>query len=295
MNYLDLASDHIAEMYPLIVYGKPRVMELPPGAILGTWAYSVPGKVRFMLAKDMELAPGVLPGDLARAWIRDQYRLPLRRTKEQQIRNYAAPVYARLGEFGNCCYVDIKHAYLDVLRLGYDLEYRPGRYIGAEPNPIPPEIAANKLTYAVTVAMSASAVSNLEVMGKEGVFNHRPMNIYSNPCLFNLAQDILNAIGSEMIALLPQTCVYANTDGFIVRECHLQSALGIIGSWGFDASVKHSGQTEIRGVASYRIGDHKTRRFDRNARDFCSPLMSRDERRWLKGHWTHWIDKLKRG
>lgn len=293
IDYVVASQDHVAKLYPTIVYGKPRLMDLPLGAIIGTWCYSVPGKVRFIFDRSLEVAPGVLPGDLARAWIRDQYILPIKRRKIQIERSYHAPLHARRGAYGECVYVDIRGAYLQILALGYDVEYRLGRYIGATPAPIPPEIQRNKFSYAIAVAMSGSTISKLEVRGREGVFKHCPMNLYSNPCLYALAQDTLNGIGAEMLAVLGEHCVYVNTDGFIVRSGYERFALDIVQSWGFKASVKHRGLTEIRGVASWRVGDHQTRRFDAHAQDFTSPMMDRDMRRWLKTRWVRWNGKLK--
>lgn len=291
-DYIAIASEHIESLYPLIIYSKPRLMDLPPGTIIGTWAYSIPGEARFILDNTLEVAPGVLPGDLSRAWIRDQYKLPFRRRKNQMERGYPVPLHARRGKHGDCSYVDIKGAYLHILALGYDVEYRRQHYIGAEPREVPDQIAHNKFSYAIAVAMSGSKQSNLEVMGKEGVFHHRPLNLYSNPCLFCLAQDTLNAIGSEMLAVLSDQVVYANTDGYIVKAGYEQYAIDIIESWGFRASIKHRGDTIIRGVASYRVGDFETARFDRRAEDYTGPLMDRDARRWLKTRWVMWSKKL---
>jgi len=191
MDYIALAQEHIAELYPYILYTKPTVKSLPPGAILGTWQYSVPHKMRFILAPDMEMAAGVLPGDVSRAWIKDEYKLPLRRRKDQLGRGFSVPLFAKRGVYGQCGYVDIKGAYLKILSLGYNLEYILGKYIGCDPRPIPEQIAAKKFCYSIAVSMSACAQSSITIVGKEGVFMHRPMNIYSNPCLFNLAQDTL--------------------------------------------------------------------------------------------------------
>ena len=100
MDYIGIAQQHIADLYPIISYQKPAVSMLPPGAIIGTWQYSIPHKMRFILAPDMELATGVLPGDVARAWIKDEYKLPIRRRKSQLVRGYPVPLFARRGVYG---------------------------------------------------------------------------------------------------------------------------------------------------------------------------------------------------
>lgn len=293
MTYLELASDHVANLYPTIVYAQPRLMDLPPGTIIGTWAYSIPGQMRFILNRELELAPGVLPADLARAWVRDAYELPFKRRKNQMEQSFRVPLHARRGTWGDCSYVDIKGAYLKVLSLGYDVEYRQGHYLGCDPRQVPNEVADNKFAYSIAVAMSGSQRSNLQVMGNNGLFDHKPMNLYSNPCLFNLAQDTLNGIGAEVLAVLGEHVHYANTDGFIVDQGFEAFAIEIVNSWGFTARVKYAGETKVAGVGSYRVGEHRTKRWDENSQDFTGPLMDRAQRLWLKKRWVKWTTKLE--
>lgn len=292
MDYINLAQQHVAELYPFIIYTKPTVASLPPGAILGTWQYSVPHKMRYILAPEMEMAAGVLPGDVARAWIRDEYKLPLRRRKSQLERSYPVPLYAKRGVYGQCGYVDIKGAYLKILALGYNLEYMLGKYIGCDPHRIPEQISGTKFCYSIAVSMSACAQSAITIVGKEGVFLHRPLNIYSNPCLFNLAQDTLNGIGSLIMSELGEHCHYANTDGYIVDEAYIDRAVELIGEWGFDARLKHYGDTEIRGVASWKVGTKQTRRFDIRAADFSGKIMAASDAEWLRSRWSILSSKL---
>jgi len=270
MSYIDLASEHIAEQYPLIVYGKPALSELPVGSIIGTWAYSVPTKVKFILDRGYELAPGVLPADVSRAWIRTEYDLPLRRKKNQLVRSYKVPVHAIVGNHGECSYVDIRAAYLHILSLGYDVEYRFKHYIASDPHKVPEEIAKHKMCYAIAIAMSGSILSSIEIKGNNGFFQHKPMNMYSNPCLYNLAQDTLNAIGAEVLSVLGNKCVYMNTDGFIVKAGYERYVEDIITTWGFSSRVKHSGDTEVRGVGSWKVGDEHTKRWDARAGNFTN-------------------------
>ena len=268
-------------------------MDLPPGAIIGTWAYSVPGKVRFILDKSIEVGEGVLPADLARAWVRDWYKLPLRRRKNQMERSYRAPLHARKGTYGDCVYLDIKSAYLQVLSLGYDVEYRPNHYIGAWPVKLPEEIRRNKFCYAISVAMSASQISNLQVMGKEGLFTHKPLNLYSNPCLFNLAQDTLNAIAGDVLAVLGPDCPYINTDGFIVTRGNEGIVTSICEDYGFRVGTKAEGETEIFGTASWKVGTEQTRRMDKSSQDFTGPIMDKTSRDWLRKRWSLWSAKVQ--
>lgn len=287
MDYISIAQSTIAERYPLIVDGIPEISQLPAGAILGSWAYSIPGKVRYILAPELTLAVGTLPGDVTRAWLADEYNLPLRRRKAQiEEKCYSAPLLARKGKWGNCAYVDIAGAYAHILQLGFDLEYRRNRYVSGTPRPLPDQIRANKFCYSIAVSMSHSALSNIAIKGHEGVFETHPFNNYSNPCLYNLALDTLNAIGAEMISVLGNKLFYYNTDGGIVDEDYVDLALDIVHSWGFSARIKHSGWTEIYGVGSYVCGKKKTDQIRVQPMDvYQSTLMPKDERLMLKRQW----------
>jgi hypothetical protein len=293
LDYALLAQAHVADLYPTIIYSKPRLMDMPPGTIIGTWHYSIPGQCRFILDREEEVITGVLPGDLARAWVRDVWKLPIKRRKSQLSTGFVVPLHARVGSWGDCQYIDINHAYLYVLALGFDLEYELESYIGANPVPVPAQVASNKRAYATAVTMSGNTRSDFEVMGKQGLYNRRPINIFSNPCLYALAHDVLNGVGSEMLAVLGDHIVYINTDGFVVKSHFAPYAQDIISSWGLQWSIKYEGLTEIRGVGSYRIGDFTTRRFDPGAEDFTGDLMNRDQRRWLKSRWVRWAARIQ--
>jgi hypothetical protein len=293
IDYIAIATDHVANLYPEgLFYFKPPMRLLPRGTIIGNWAYSVPGKLRYILDREAEIAPGVMPGDLARAWIRDQYLLPLRRRTEQLFHYYSVPLHARRGKHGDCYYVDISGAYRHILGLGFNVEYEFGRYIGAEPRPLPSQIAQHKTVYSVAVAMSSNGISDFLVVGREGLFHRRPYNLFSNPCLYALAGDTLNAMGSEMLAVLGENCVYVNTDGYIVKEGYEQYAIDIIHSWGFEAKIKEQGETIVRGTASWRVGEAQTKRFNRQAEDYTSILMPKEDRLWLKKRWIKWSNVI---
>ena len=282
MTYIDNASLHVSELYPLIVYGTPPLMDLPPGAIIGSWAYSVPGKVRFILDRSLELSPGVLPADVARAWVRDAYKLPIKRRKNQMVRSYTVPLHARRGTYRDCIYLDIQAAYLKILQLGYDLEYVPGRYLGVDPLPVPDEISRNKFCYSISVAMSASIQSSLTVMGKEGLYERKAVNMFSNPCLYALAQDTLNAIGGDVLDSVGSDCHYANTDGYIINRKSEPLVREILSDWGFSCGVKADGDAKVFGVGSWMVGNERTKRRDQNGQDFTGPIMGKEGRVWLR-------------
>lgn len=286
MDYLNITQMSIAEQYPVISYSNPPMHLLAPGTIIGTWAYSLPGKVRFILAANRELAPGVLPADVTRTWLRDVYNLPIRRRKTQFNSHYVLPLHARKGKWGDCAYVDIKQAYLQVLKYGFDLEYVRGKYLAVDPVEIPAVIKDNKFCYSIAVAMANSKTSNIAIMGKEHIFEQTKFNVFSNPCLYAFACELLSSVASEVMALMGNFCYYINTDGFIVPAKYVYHLIDIIGSWGLHCAIKHVGDTEIFGVASWKVGDSQTSRYNPTAQNFTSVMPDKSERLWLKQIFT---------
>src|SRR5258708_4133231 len=283
MNYIEMAQAHVAELYPLIVYRKPKLTQLAYGAILGTWAISVQGVARYILNKDMEVATGVMPSDVTRSWVKDTVNLPIKLRREQvEAKNYPLPLYSKRGLHGDCSYVDITAAYLSILRMGYDLAYLHGRYIGVNPRSIQNEIPNNKMSYAIAIAMSNSRRTNISVLGKEGVYVHKGFNAFSNPCLYRLAADTLASIASEALRIFGSQICYINTDGFIIATRHADKLIDLIASWGFHSRVKYQGETEIFGVAAWKIGSKRTRRLDAHALDFLSTMPDLSQSLWLK-------------
>jgi len=291
--YVNIAQLHIRDNYPHIVYANPDPSSLESGTIMGSWAYSLPHKYRIITNRERELAIGVLPADVTRAWLNDCYKLPFRRRKSQLNRNYVLPIHALRGEWGDCVYIDIQAAYLSILALGYDLEYIPNRYLAADPIRIPLDISSNKFCYSIAVAMSTTKISTISIMGKEqNIFSVKKFNAYSNPCLYALAGDVLNGVASEVLAVFGNRVKYVNTDGFVIESRYADKLLDVIASWGFNARVKKRGSTSIGGVGSWRIGESSTRRFDRNAHDFTCDLMPKSDRLWLKKRFSAFMARL---
>lgn len=292
IDYIKVATINVEERYPEIRYDHVLESELDPGFIIGTWAFSKPGVVRYILARDLEMARGVLPGDVTRAWINDQFNPPFKRRRAQLGECYSTPLLARRGEWGECSYVDIRQAYVRILSLGYDLEYERMRYIAADPVPVPDVIKNNKFCYAMAVSMSHNKISSIDVMGRNGIFTTHPFNLYSNPCLFNLAMDTLAAMAAEVLEVMGEDVKYINTDGYIVPSEVAGTVQHILLSWGFESRIKHQGETIVWGVGSYKCGDRKTARRDKNSMDFQSTLPTKQERDWLKRDWSIWSKYL---
>lgn len=294
INYIHVAQQTVAERYPLIIYDDPGEENLPNGTIVGSWAYSLPGTARWILAEDLEIVPGVLPGDVARAYVADQWKLPIARRKDQiEARAYDSPLWARKGNWGRCGYVDVSKAFCTILQMGFDVEYMRNRYLGANPRPVHPQIRANKFCYSMCVSMSHSPLSTIAFVGNGDTFIKHPQNNFSNPCLYNLAYDVLSAIAAEIDDRLPGRVFYQNTDGHIVDCDYIEECQRVILEWGFSSKVKFYGDTEIWGTGSYRVGlpdsdgDHLGNMMFTD--EYKNKRMTKDEYLWLKRRWQKFV------
>lgn len=280
--YLFIASSHVADTYPYIAYEKPPLKLLPKGAILGTWSVSVRNIVRFILNKDVEIITGVLPGDVARAWIKDTIDLPIRRRKEDiHAHNYPIPLHAIRGYYPNISYVDIRKAYLGVISMGYDLEYLRGQYFAPTMRPVPIDISNHKLCYAITVAMSKSAHKSIPIWTGEKTANIGGFNVYSNPPLYNLASDILSSVAADVLDDMGKYVYYIHTDGYIVKTGYEARLLRHFHKWNFDGRIKARGKGAVFGVGSWRIGKDRTARRDATATNYSTLMPDKDTRKWL--------------
>jgi hypothetical protein len=283
-DLLEFAQMDIAERYPCISYQHPSLFQLPTGTILGSFSYSIPGKIRYILNKSVEIAPGLLPADLTRAWLRADYNLPVKLRKAQlKETSYPIPFRAKHCDERELAYVDMTKAFVNFLTLGYDLEYVRGRYIGVRISEVPDIIRQNKLCYAVAVSMSNSQLTNISIMGKDGPFVNHAYNVFSNPLLYNLVRDGLAAIARDMLDRFGDLIHYVNCDGYIIERDKSQDLIEALAEWGFHARVKNEGVGRVNGLSSYWIGGVKTvRQAVPGSTDGQSDLPTVDETRWLK-------------
>jgi hypothetical protein len=212
--------------------------------------------------KAMELEPGVwvTANDVAKFYLKYKFeKLPLRARGSQlescRTPKRYPPLLAKPGKFDGV-YLDIKSAYWSILQVtGWNVDYKRDRYIrwgeSVADFPFPRwKLARNSLV-------------SIGTMGEIRQFDTRTQkfasrkagNVYKNIMLHALVMDVLNAIGVLAVA---HGARYVNTDGFILpveREAKfMQAASG----FGLRITERYRGQSEIRSVGSYRVGDHVT-------------------------------------
>ena len=292
VDYLAIAQSHIADLYPMIVYAQPALSDLPPGAILGTWVYSLKNYCRFIINRTPELATGVMPGDVARAWVKFNYTLPIRRRKEQK-RHYQLPILAVRGLWDECLYLDVRAAYRTILTaVGFNVDYSQNRYMAGEGIVLPDIMARTKWCYSLTVAFTANNRTSLSTINREGKLTTADrFNMFSNPSLYAVASEVLASFAAE----IARHCypVYFNTDGMIIFPQYEQLAYRIAQDWGFELHEDGRGEGEVHGVGSYKVGRKRTRRIVHSDRDYISQLPSKEEIKFLKKHFRHFVSRAE--
>lgn len=279
VDYISIARQYIHEHYPRIEYRKPTLSELEPGTIIGSWSWSKLEHYKFILPDAPMVDIDVMPADLARTWVNYNYKLPVKRRKTQH-RSYLIPLKAIKGLYPDCVYVDIKGAYRRVLSYGYDVDYKIGKWLQSDPIDIGPQMAKEKFAYSIAVAMSARARGHIEIKTKEGKMAEvRNFNIYSNPCLYALASEMLACTASIVSKYIPT--YYIHTDGYIIPERYTDTFAAIMRDLNWNWSIKAFGNAEIYGVASWKVGVKKTLRRDVAAHDFATELPSMETSKWL--------------
>lgn len=256
---------------------------------MGTYAYSVPGKVRFVLKPEAEITEGVMPGDIARTWIRTTFHLPQFR-RFNQARRYVLPLLARTGTRRDCAYVDLRGAYRTILAIaGWDTDFQLAGWLRGSGTGLPRTIAENKRCYAMAVSASAQIRSTLYRLAESGLVPSEIPNIYANTSLYALASALLASVARDIITRMP--VYYVNTDGYIVPVWCAPLAVKIANAWGFEARIKHSGDTHVYGYASYSIGGYSTVHQQGRGGNYSTALPTREERNWLYKVWTRQIQR----
>jgi hypothetical protein len=284
VDYVAIAADRIMDRYKMIVYGHPQLSDMPPGTIVGTWAYSVPHVARFILDREREMKPktGVMPADVTRAWLNDVYKLPLRFRKSQVSQPVnRAPQLAHVGKWGECAYVDVSKAFRNIVSLGFDLEYVRDKYLMVRPVPLPDIVANTKMCYSLAVSISKNQESRVPILGKTGrIFTPSHFNVYSNPMLWLLALDSEAAIARMAVSRFGSAIHYINADGFIINAEKADALQSLIADCGLQSKVKAFGDTQVYGPGQWQCGEGRTKTL-RPGKNIESLDVSLPTAKWL--------------
>lgn len=280
---IETISQRQQALYPVIRYGYPELWEMPQGGVLGSYTISLPHVVRHVFDPRVLVAPATTPQDVARALVRDAYKLPIRRRRTQETFDTQTPLYALPGTYsGDYAYVDIKSTYRRFLQLvGFDVDYKPMGYIAARGWPLASWVP--KISYSSIVAMARHYENTLLTWHGCSWMRRRERNTFFNPCLPHLVADTLAAVYGDVL----DECrpVYANCDGYIVPLAQADRVIDIAARYGLVARIKAIGPAIIYGVASYRVGDYASK-LRRPSSMHATLPVDKQLRRWLAARLT---------
>jgi hypothetical protein len=203
-----------------------------------------------------------------------------RRCKKEQreaLNTWKMPLYCRPCIVRDATYVDIKSAwYAIMMRVGWDVEFWPNRWLGRGTPPYDFPLPDNKIARSALVSVARS--SKIPTWEK-GKIVYKPMyNAVENTHVYGLIACVLNGIASVAVDLF--NAVYVASDGYIVPSNRAADLITYISDWGLIARAKAKGPAIVGGVGAYWVGDtHSKRPFSYMSID----LIRRDQNLpWLK-------------
>lgn len=289
---VDMLTQHaiarVTRQFPVVHLHKPDLSDVPAGTIIGGSVWSKLRHARWIVNPAVHIGNGLTYADLARSWIEINIpKLPLKRKRDDEpIEHAPVPHLARVGEYHDVAYVDIKSTYRTILETcGFDVEYRAGQWL-SRGNATSGLDDLPKIAYSAIVTLSIRYYRTIRETTRDGSFRTRQLrNKYANVALYALVRDILHAIYSDVVSSV--YVYYANTDGYIVKMSDVERVGQIINDWGFEFGVKKSGTARIYGVANYTFNTSSSRR--RVSQGKFTDLVSPVFRDWLHARWSRLV------
>ena len=278
-----LAKNRQAKYTTLVTDDFPRLSSCAPGAIIGTYSWTLKSeKLRYLRPSaviDIGFGSQTVT-EVVRDWISAKY--PRLRARGAQIEGWRslhrqAPIFCRPGVWANCSLLDLSSCYLSLVKcVGYDCDYNPDKWLGlgapVDDFPLP----ADKHAYSSLVSMGHS--SDMRIWNGQRIITIPRHG--QNDGLYTLIMDTLNAIAIEMLSI---GAIYVYSDGYIVPNELVQVGIEVLRSWGIPFKVKRQGFTHIVAVNNYRIGGYQTRFYGLHAEPLeYTALSSHVSPTWLK-------------
>lgn len=275
----------------------PPITELRP-CYLGSHSLTGLDKSWRYLSKASSVNLGELyttEPELGRAYLTIKYpkRPPINRVQKRLVieDNFRPPLYAVPGPWGECAYVDIVSAYWSIMSpVGWDVDYCPGRYVGQRSEmhdfPFPDrKLARNSMAV-------AGIAGNLTIWDGTGIKTVKGGGRHTNKIIWAYIMDVLNGVAHELY--YECQAKYCMTDGYIIPIEHVARAQQIIGEWGLPSSIKAQGQTDIKAVAAYRVGEHTSKPYLMTNRDRPSFVVNTRSWPFLKARMAEYSDRWTR-
>lgn len=234
--------------------------ELPYTTWIGTYSWTaVEPKTRWM-PRGKVVYPFDLPQtptEVSRDYLKVKYETNHRHTMGQfsAINDHRSPpLYIKPGRYSDMAYVDLKAAYWNIMRaVGWDVDYYPGRWLGKQSSvedfPIPNhKVARNSM-------VSAGLITHQHIWQNGRLRRIKARNQLVNYDIWALAQDVLHSIANMALVA---GAVYIHTDGYIIPSYMVDRFVEQVDKCGLVATVKNSGDADVKAIGAYRIGSKKT-------------------------------------
>lgn len=194
------------------------------------------------------------PSRVARGYLSRLFRKPRwTREADNDIRPEATrlPLFAKPGRFDHGFYVDLDSAYPSIIdRLGWDVDYRPGQWIGQGRGISDYPFLYHKV--ARSCLLSVATVTHMTVCRGETRTDVPLKNSLLNWPLLAAVRDVLTGVAEDWVEA---GAVYVNTDGAIfTSEAGRDRAIEIAADWGLSARVASEGKGWITGIGRYKVG-----------------------------------------
>jgi hypothetical protein len=219
----------------------------------------------------IELEPGLqlTPMDIALDYLDVAYPRRLRATKQQREAITAprpAPLYALPGRIRCGHYVDLSGAYWQIMQIiGWDVDYFPGS--GLTPGRPPHDFPFPEHKLARNCLVTAGLSRPLSIWTGQREIETHPDNRHLNYGLWAALMDILHLVAQQAVACGAR---YVATDGYILPDEGLPRFADWLDSFPLKWKIKASGEAEIDGVHSYRVGTKRSRQRLRQPHPFCN-------------------------
>lgn len=221
------------------------------------------------------------PADIARDYVRAKYQKPGRVTAGQydatvKIHRFA-PMFAKVGEYEHCTYLDLKSAYWSILQvIGWNVDYHPNRWLNVRSTCRDFPLWKSKM--ARNCLVSVGLVGSGKRWDGEKLTFVKKSNPLANLVLYAAVQDILHSIALDMIEA---GAVYVHTDGYMLPSERVGRGFDILSQWGLVGTVRNEGRTTVYSAGTYSCGSHENARgFSRMGKDFNNVIP--DFRDFLK-------------
>lgn len=262
----DLSEKRRGKFLSIVTGEIPDMLDVMEPAWIGDFTMSTVKTKRRVVAQDVAMTPFYIPQsptELVRDYLTAKYTFPVMATRNQLAalaQPEQAPLYARVGLHSDCCYIDIKSAYWQIVQaVGWDVDYFPHKYLAqrSEMSDMPAWLIERKIARASLVSMARRG--NASFWTGNSLIYKPVYNKYLNSSLVMFVNDVLMSVASDVKSRV-NGLVYVNTDGYIVYSEQAREVFAILQEWGLQWSMKGAGRTEVHGVGSYTVGKRQSKR-----------------------------------